>query len=104
VYLLSRADVDFSVPLFFYLLENHPDVAEEMSIIRERYTSKLLPILMVTTENESKDNETAHMAGVDLILHKPFNEETLGEAIEKVLKKAANLDSKEYGVSKHALG
>lgn len=58
--------------------------------IRERYTSKLLPVIMVTTQNESKDNEAAHMAGVDSILHKPFNGATLGAAIEKVLKKAAN--------------
>jgi CheY-like chemotaxis protein len=57
--------------------------------VRARYSSKLLPIIMVTTQNESKDNEAAHMAGVDAILHKPFNAATLGEAIKKLLKKVA---------------
>jgi CheY-like chemotaxis protein len=57
--------------------------------VRARYSSKLLPIIMVTTQNESKDNEAAHIAGVDAILHKPFNAATLGEAIKKLLKKVA---------------
>jgi hypothetical protein len=42
VYLLSRADVDFSVPLFIYILQAHPDVAEEMPIIRDTLLSILL--------------------------------------------------------------
>jgi DNA-binding NarL/FixJ family response regulator len=42
---------------------------------------------MVTTQNEAQDNEAAEMAGVDIIMQKPFNETTLGEAINRVLKK-----------------
>ncbi len=54
--------------------------------LRAQYTAKLLPIIMVTTQNESQDNEAAITAGVNAILHKPFNAKTLGEAITKVLK------------------
>lgn len=79
-------------PLMVLTDLNMPDITgiQLTEKIRKRYTSKLLPIIMVTTQNESKDNEDAHMAGVDSILHKPFNAATLGEAIEKVLKKAAS--------------
>jgi HEAT repeat protein len=54
--------------------------------IREKYSAKLLPIIMVTTQNESQDNEAAMAAGVNAILHKPFNAKSLGEAINKILK------------------
>ena len=79
-------------PLMVLTDLNMPDITgiQLTEKIRERYTSKLLPIIMVTTQNESKDNEAAHMAGVDSILHKPFNAAPLGEAIEKVLKKATS--------------
>jgi hypothetical protein len=42
VYLLSRADADFSVPLFIYLLADQLEVADEMPIIRETLLSILL--------------------------------------------------------------
>lgn len=42
VYLLSRAEVDFSVPLFLYLLAFQSVVASEMPIIRETLLSVLL--------------------------------------------------------------
>ncbi|MFT5699678.1 MAG: CheY-like chemotaxis protein [Desulforhopalus sp.] len=79
-------------PLMVLTDLNMPDITgiQLTEKIRERYNSKLLPVIMVTTQNESKDNEAAHMAGVDSILHKPFNAATLGEAIEKVLKKAVS--------------
>lgn len=57
--------------------------------IRERYSSKLLPVVMVTTQNESTDNEAAFAAGVNSILHKPFNTKSLGETMQKVLAKVA---------------
>ena len=56
--------------------------------IREKYSTKLLPVIMVTTQNESTDNEAAHMAGVNDILHKPFNAKSLGAAMDKILKGA----------------
>ena len=54
--------------------------------IRERYPAKLLPVIMVTTQNESQDNEAAKRAGVNAILNKPFTAESLGAAMDKVLK------------------
>ncbi len=54
--------------------------------IRERYSREQLPVVMVTTQNEAADNEEAMKAGVDEILHKPFNAETLGAVMNKLLK------------------
>jgi len=54
--------------------------------IRKKYSAKLLPVIMVTTQNESQDNEAAHMAGVNDIVHKPFTAKSLGAAMDKILK------------------
>lgn len=53
--------------------------------VREVYDAKALPIIMVTTQNESQDNEAALAAGVNAILHKPFNARSLGAAMDKLL-------------------
>lgn len=53
--------------------------------VREIYSGSELPVIMVTTQNESQDTEAAMAAGVNAILHKPFNARTLGEAMEKLL-------------------
>ncbi len=55
--------------------------------VRAKYPANLLPIIMVTTQNESQDNEAAMAAGVDAILNKPFNAKTLGAAMDKLLKR-----------------
>jgi CheY-like chemotaxis protein len=54
--------------------------------IRKKYSAKLLPVIMVTTQNESQDNEEAYAAGVNAIVHKPFNSTSLGAAMDKILK------------------
>jgi CheY-like chemotaxis protein len=54
--------------------------------IRKKYSAKLLPIIMVTTQNESQDIEEAYAAGVNSIVHKPFNSTSLGAAMDKILK------------------
>ena len=41
-FLLSRADVEFSIPLFIYLLRYQPTVTEEMPLVRETLLSILL--------------------------------------------------------------
>ena len=76
-------------PLLVLTDLNMPDISgiQLTEKVRERYASKLLPVIMVTTQNESKDSEAAYAAGVDSILHKPFNAATLAAAIENVLKK-----------------
>ena len=55
--------------------------------IREIYGPRILPILMVTTQNESNDNSAAFAAGVTSILSKPFTGKTLGAALDSALKK-----------------
>ncbi len=51
---------------------------------RELYPSKELPIIMVTTQNESDDYNAAKEAGVDGILSKPFNANMLKAALDKI--------------------
>jgi CheY-like chemotaxis protein len=65
---------------------NMPEITgiELVQKIRKKYNSSELPIIMVTTQNETQDNEVAKEAGVNLIMQKPFDENTLGEAIKKV--------------------
>jgi CheY-like chemotaxis protein len=67
---------------------NMPDITgiELVRKVRGRYSAKTLPIIMVTTQNESQDNEAAMAAGVNAILHKPFNAKSLGTAMEKLLQ------------------
>lgn len=67
---------------------NMPDITgiQLARKIREKYDAGALPIIMVTTQNESQDNEAAMTAGINAILHKPFNAKSLGAAMEKLLK------------------
>lgn len=53
--------------------------------IRDSYPVEELPIIMVTTQNEAKDNDAAYEAGVNAILHKPFNAKSLGKAMSELL-------------------
>ncbi len=50
---------------------------------RSSYTPGDLPIIMVTTQNETQDNEAAYKAGVDDIIYKPFDAAALKEVISK---------------------
>ncbi len=74
-------------PDFVFTDLNMPDIngVELTRAIRRKYDKERLPIVMVTTQNECQDNEAAYAAGVNDILQKPFNEETLRTAIEKHL-------------------
>ncbi|RPH40787.1 MAG: response regulator, partial [Desulfobulbaceae bacterium] len=67
---------------------NMPDITgiQLARKIREKYDAGALPVIMVTTQNESQDNEAAMAAGINAILHKPFNVKSLGAAMEKLLK------------------
>ena len=57
--------------------------------VRRLYGKEQLPIVMVTTQNECQDNEAAYKAGVNAILHKPFNEKVLQEAMDAQLRREA---------------
>jgi CheY-like chemotaxis protein len=67
---------------------NMPDITgvEMTRKVREKYSAKQLPIIMVTTQHEVQDNQAAYKAGVDLVIHKPFTEDSLGEAISRFIK------------------
>lgn len=75
-------------PLMVLTDLNMPDITgiQLTEKIRKKYSDKILPVIMVTTQNESQDNDAAHVAGVNSILHKPFNAKSLGEAMDKLLK------------------
>ncbi|MDY6879787.1 MAG: response regulator [Thermodesulfobacteriota bacterium] len=49
--------------------------------VRERFSKEEIPIIMVTTQNDSHDNDAAYAAGVNAIIHKPFDEDHIRSAI-----------------------
>jgi CheY-like chemotaxis protein len=51
--------------------------------VRRMYTKEELPIIMVTTQNEGKDDKTAYEVGVSGIMRKPFTETMIEEALKK---------------------
>jgi CheY-like chemotaxis protein/HEAT repeat protein len=51
--------------------------------IRKIYPVSELPVIMVTTQNEANDNEAAKEAGVNKIMHKPFNAKSLKAAMDE---------------------
>lgn len=53
--------------------------------IRKKFTKDELPVIMITTQNETTDNKAAFEAGVNDILHKPFTAESLRVAIAKFI-------------------
>ena len=53
--------------------------------IREKYSREELPVIMVTTQNETNDNRAAMDAGISEIIHKPFTAESLQAAISKYI-------------------
>ncbi len=53
--------------------------------LREKFSPDELPIIMVTTQNENQDNESAKAAGISDIIHKPFTKEGIGEALARYL-------------------
>jgi CheY-like chemotaxis protein len=53
--------------------------------IRKKYSKEELPIIMVTTQGDVQDHDAARAAGVDDILIKPFNADTLRAAMSKFI-------------------
>jgi len=66
---------------------NMPEITgiELTEEVRKTYTPKQLPIIMVTTQNEQQDNTAAYKAGIDKIIQKPFNAETLKAAMAEFI-------------------
>jgi CheY-like chemotaxis protein/HEAT repeat protein len=51
--------------------------------VRSQFDKNTLPVVMVTTQNETRDNQAAYDAGVNAILHKPFTAEDLGGVLKE---------------------
>lgn len=66
---------------------NMPEITgvELTARIREKYSAAELPIIMVTTQNEVQDNKAALAAGVNKIIQKPFNAESLRTAMAEFI-------------------
>jgi len=54
--------------------------------IRKLYAADVLPVIMVTTQSDIQDHEAASKAGVNDILIKPFNADSLRIAMGKYIK------------------
>jgi CheY-like chemotaxis protein len=69
---------------------NMPDITgiEFTKGVRQWYSMVELPIIMVTTQNQTKDYETAYASGVNDILQKPFTESQIGKALAKFVADA----------------
>ena len=67
---------------------NMPEISgiELTEGIRKIYSSDELPVVMVTTQSDVQDHEAATAAGVNDILIKPFNAESLKKAMGKYIK------------------
>lgn len=67
---------------------NMPEISgiELTKRIRTTYTAEQLPVIMVTTQSDVQDHEAAATAGVNSILIKPFNAESLRTGMAKYLK------------------
>jgi CheY-like chemotaxis protein len=75
-------------PLMVLTDLNMPDITgvQVAEKLRETYSTEELPVIMVTTQNEANDNEAAKKAGVNKILQKPFNAESLKKAMDEFLQ------------------
>jgi len=79
------------------IFENKPDIVftdlnmpnitgiELAAKIRTKYSAAELPIIMVTTQNETNDTQSAYTACVNIVMHKPFTEESLQASIKEVM-------------------
>ena len=67
---------------------NMPEISgiELTKRIRSTYSAETLPVIMVTTQSDVQDHEAATAAGVNSILIKPFNADSLRTAMGKYIK------------------
>jgi CheY-like chemotaxis protein/HEAT repeat protein len=68
---------------------NMPDISgiELTRAIRKKFSKENLPIIMVTTQDEERDNKAAYEAGINGILKKPFSEGQIKNVLEQLLGK-----------------
>jgi len=72
---------------------NMPDISgiELTKEVRKRYSKEQLPIVMVTTQHEDRDNRAAYDAGINGILRKPFSEAQIKNVIEGYTKNSDHI-------------
>jgi CheY-like chemotaxis protein len=68
----------------------HINGIELIREVRRHFDKTTLPIVMVTTQNETQDNDAAIEAGVNAILHKPFTADDLGRVLADLGKLPEN--------------
>jgi len=75
-------------PGFIFTDLNMPHIngIELIREVRSKFDKETLPIVMVTTQNETQDNQAAYDAGVNAILHKPFTAEDLQQVMKELGK------------------
>ena len=64
----------------------HINGIELIREVRRQFDKSALPIVMVTTQNETQDNDAAYEAGVNAILNKPFTADDLATALKEAGK------------------
>ncbi len=53
--------------------------------IRKIYSKEVLPVIMVTTQQDTQDKDAAFSAGINALLYKPFKKEQIKEVLTKFL-------------------
>jgi CheY-like chemotaxis protein len=68
---------------------NMPDISgiDLARSVRRQFSKEKLPIVMVTTQDEERDNNAAYEAGINGILRKPFSEGQIKNILEQHLGK-----------------
>jgi CheY-like chemotaxis protein len=84
---LAAVNADPPEVIFTDLNMPHINGIELIRQVRATYDKNILPIVMVTTQNETQDNEAAYAAGVNAILHKPFTAEDLSRVLTDLGKR-----------------
>lgn len=65
---------------------NMPDITgvDLARLLRKKYSKEQLPIVMVTTQDESRDYGDALKEGINEIIKKPFTEGQIGQLLKKI--------------------
>ena len=65
---------------------NMPDISgvDLTREVRKSFSKEQMPIVIVTTQDESRDYESAYKAGINEIMRKPFTESMVGGILKKM--------------------
>jgi len=79
------------IPDIIFTDLNMPDISgiDLTREIRKKYTKDKLPVIMVTTQDEERDNKAAYDAGINGIMRKPFSEAQIKNVLDEFARKKA---------------